>query len=1414
MNEIKHIKPDILFEISWEVCNKVGGIYTVLSSKYESVKKNFSGQHIFIGPDVWKETHENPDFIEDKSLHRLWIDKAEKEGLRFRIGHWNIPGNPVAVLVDFTPLFSEKDKVFASLWETYRLDSLTGGWDYIEPALFGYAAGKVIESFYDFYLTPSDKIVANFHEWMTAAGILYLKKEAPGVGTVFTTHATTLGRSMAGNHLPLYSQLESIEPIETAKKLNVLSKYSLESNAAHHADSFTTVSDITAEECNYLLKKKVDVVTPNGFSGSFAPDVKDIKKKKKESRAKIAKVVEAVLNQKIDDDALIILTSGRYEFFNKGMDAFIDALAILNQNKTLNRQVVGIIAVPGNHAGPRTEVFNRLKNPDFNNPLSNEYVTHNLWDKYNDPVIKRILEKNLNNGAGSKVKILFVPVYMNGTDGIFNMHYYDFLNGFDLTAFPSFYEPWGYTPLESIAFHIPTITTSLAGFGTWVNREYKTPFSSVVVIERTENNYDAFINELARQIRNYLELKKEVFANACKEAFEISKYMHWDKLSSKYWEAYTIALNKAEERSGQVSRKPSIEYIISESKTEETPSWKKFFVRTQVPKELEPLKEISMNLWWCWNYKAEELFISINKDLWEETGHSPVALINRLSFEKMQQLKNDTGFMETLTLVFNDFKAYMAEKKNRPKEKIGYFSMEYGLHESVKIYSGGLGILAGDYLKEASDSNVHLVAIGLMYRYGYFAQNISIFGDQIAESLPQKYTDLPLRPVYKEDGSWVTVELALPGRNLHAKVWKLEVGRIDLYLLDTDIELNTLEDRAITHHLYGGDWDNRFKQELLLGVGGVRLLYELDIRPDIYHLNEGHAAFAGLERLRHLVEKYGMTFSASKEIIRGTSLFTTHTPVPAGHDKFTEDRLRTYIPHYPERLNISWEKFMDLGKIHPGNQNERFSMSVLAANLSQEMNGVSKIHGRVSREMFQDLYKGYFPNELHIGHVTNGVHYATWTSSIFQNFYTAEFGESFVKNQTDPENWKKIYNVSDNSLWQERVKAKNEFVEFVREKYSRDLLRRQENPRYIYQSLEGLVEDALYIGFARRFATYKRAHLLFTNLEKLEAITSNEKMPVRFVFAGKAHPNDKPGQDLIKRVVEISHMPQFIGKIIFLENYDMAVARKLVSGVDIWLNTPTRPLEASGTSGEKAVMNGVLNFSVLDGWWAEGYKKNAGWAIAEAKTYGNQAFQDEMDAEIIYRYFEDEIMPLYFNKDEQGVSKAWVGFIKNNLAGIAPHFTMKRMMDDYFKQFYAKLFARSKMIRNNKYEMAYTIEAWKNEIISKWEHIDIKAVRLPNITMSPINLGEDFNVDVDIFTNGIKPQDIGIEIVLGQKEMDRVKHVHHVQELKLIDTKDTISKYSCLLNLADSGVFDFAFRIFPKSDFLPHRQDFCLVKWV
>ncbi|RKX63530.1 MAG: alpha-glucan family phosphorylase, partial [Tenericutes bacterium] len=684
-----HIKPDVLFECSWEVCNKVGGIYTVLSSKYEAMSNDLGDRYIFIGPDVWKETSDNPDFLEDKTLYRTWVEKLEREGIRIRIGRWNIPGKPVAVLVDFTTLFPKKDEIFANLWETYKLDSLSGGWDYAEPVLFGYAAGMVVESFYNFYLLPSDRIIAHFHEWMTGAGILYLKKEAPQVGTVFTTHATTLGRSITGNELPLYSNLDNIIPDEMAKKLGVVSKHSLEMNAALTADSFTTVSEITARECKAFFGTDNLVITPNGFSASFVPEPGEMKEKRNQSRKNIFKVAQAVLNQPVDSDSLILLTSGRYEFRNKGLDAFIDAVGQINKQDKLKRKVLAVVAVPGNHSGPRKEVLERLSKTDFNHPKTNEYLTHSLYDRYNDPVINKILENNLNNGQDSQMKILFVPVYLNGSDGIFNQDYYEFLIGCDLTIFPSMYEPWGYTPMESIAFRIPTITTNLAGFGSWVEKNYKTPHQSVTIIHREEGNYETVISEITKRITYFANCSEEEFNSARDEAYKVSGNLLWEHLADNYHEAYTTALTKVKGRPEKVERKPITEVTYKDFYAQDIPSWKKFYVRTSIPEELEPLKELSMNLWWCWNHQAEQLFEGIDPDIWTETESNPVALSNRLSYDKLQELKEDPAFIEQLNNVYAEFREYIQAADQKPNESVGYFSMEYGLHESVKIYSGG-----------------------------------------------------------------------------------------------------------------------------------------------------------------------------------------------------------------------------------------------------------------------------------------------------------------------------------------------------------------------------------------------------------------------------------------------------------------------------------------------------------------------------------------------------------------------------------------------------------------------------------------------------------------------------------------------------------------------------------------------------
>ncbi|MDP1621671.1 MAG: alpha-glucan family phosphorylase [Bacteroidales bacterium] len=1407
--------PDYLFEISWEVCNKVAGIYTSIASKAKILGEEFKDNHILIGPDVWKETYQNPEFTEDKFLFKSWREVAEAEGLRIKVGRWNIPGKPAVILVDFTSYFSEKDKIFAHLWEHYKLDSLTGDWDYVEPAFFGYAAGKVIDSFYNFNCSHLDKIIAQFHEWLTGTGILYLKEHVPQVGTVFTTHATVVGRTIATNGLPLYKNLENYNAESIARQFGVTAKFSLEKLAAREADYFTTQSKVTNNECRHFLEKEADLLTPNGFEDSWVPVKEEYAEKRARSRAKMLEVAGAMTGQDYSEDTILLLTSGRYEIRNKGIDIFIDALGLLNKQSGLPQKVVAVIAVSSGTNIPKKYLLDRLKKKDTVPPRSEEYCTHGLAEPDNDFILRKIKANELLNRPEDKVTVIYIPIFLDGKDGIYNLNYYDLLIGFDGTVFPAYYDSWGYSALESLAYHIPSITTSLTGFGQWIKTFLPTAKDCTMVIERNDDNANEVVDKVFKHILNCTtKTEKEIVAARIK-AYEISRSALWKNLIVNYKEAYSHTLEKTAARGDlYAGKQPQILVSALKCAVDIKPEWKKVLIQQRIPENLAGIERLAKNLWWSWNYEGSELFEMINKGRWNRVNYNPIALIESLSFNELQELNADEEFVSKLTKVTSDFDEYMAKASEKSQDQVAYFSMEYGLHDTIKIFSGGLGMLAGDYLKEASDSNYNIVGIGLLYRYGYFTQSLTVYGDQIASYTPQKFTHLPLIPVRDEDGNWLKITFALPGRRMFAKVWRCDVGRVPLFLMDTDIEENEEADRGITHKLYGGDLENRLRQEILLGIGGIRMLDAMGIHPEVFHSNEGHSAFIGLERLRKLIQNEKLTFPQALEIVRSSTLFTTHTPVPAGHDTFPEDLLRRYLSHYPDHMNLKWDQFMNLGRMVEYDVNEKFSMSVLAAKLSQEINGVSRIHGRVTREMFVKLYQGYYPQEIHIGYVTNGVHLPTWTAKSWLQLYHKEFGEGFFNDQSNPEYWKNIHQVDDQKIWTMKLKQKDQMTEYLLQHLYADMTRRHENPKIIFKIKEAVNPKALTIGFARRFATYKRAHLLFSNLDRLSRIVNNIDRPVQFMFAGKAHPNDKAGQDLIKRIFEISHMPEFVGKIFFFENYDIQIAKYLIKGVDIWLNTPTRPLEASGTSGEKAVMNGVVNFSVLDGWWAEGYRPNAGWALQEESTYNSHQFQDELDAETIYSVLEDEIIPIYYDVNEQNVPVKWVSYIKNTISEIAPHFTMKRQLDDYIRQYYSPLFIRSRLMRSKNYEMARHIASWKRKVTRGWESIEVVSVKTPDSTVKPLSLGESFKAEIVLDLNELSGTDIGIEVLFGKKINDEVKEPSFKEEMTLVKVEKNLVSFACDIPINQAGVYDFVFRMSPKNPMLPHRQDFNLVKWI
>ncbi len=844
-------------------------------------------------------------------------------------------------------------------------------------------------------------------------------------------------------------------------------------------------------------------------------------------------------------------------------------------------------------------------------------------------------------------------------------------------------------------------------------------------------------------------------------------------------------------------------------------NWKEIVVSSHVPDRLIKLQELSHNLWWVWNPEATELFTDIDPKLWEETKGNPIVMREKLSYEKFEALEADPAFLERLDKVYKDYQDYVHAPIDTTKPSVAYFSMEYGLCNILKIYSGGLGMLAGDYLKEASDCNVDMTAIGFLYRFGYFTQNLSMEGQQLALYEPQNFGSLPIEPVKDEHGNQIQVEVPYPNRIIYANVWKVAVGRVSLYLLDTDNDKNSELDRPITYQLYGGDWENRLKQEILLGIGGILTLKRLGIEKQVYHTNEGHAALINLQRLVDLITEKGLTFNQAMEVVRSSSLYTVHTPVPAGHDSFDEGLFGKYMGSYPAKLGINWDELMDLGRENPGDSSEKFSMSNFACRTCQEVNGVSWLHGKVSQEMFQNLWKGYMPEELHVSYVTNGVHLSTWTASEWQRLYDKVFSSNFRKEQSNLKVWEGIYSVSDEEIWKTRTTLKNKLISYIKNQINDTWLKNQGDPAMIVSTLEKINPNALMIGFGRRFATYKRAQLLFTDIERLSKIVNNPLYPVQFIYTGKAHPADGAGQDLIRKIIQISRMPEFQGKIIFLENYDMQLAKRLISGVDIWLNTPTRPLEASGTSGQKAEMNGVLNFSVLDGWWLEGYIQGAGWALTEKQTYNNEAYQDQLDAATIYSLLENEIIPLYFAKNSKGYSPEWIEYIKNSIAKIAPRFTTKRMLDDYINRFYLKLSIRHERMMADNFKKAKELVAWKEKMAASWDNIELLELNIPESLYndSTVNSKHHITALIDVKTPDCK--DIGVELVVtyhdDQKNED---HILDTDEFEIVKTEGTRLTFQLEYRLTKAGSFRYGFRMFPKNEELPHRQDFNYVRWL
>ncbi len=1408
------------FEVSWEVCNKVGGIYTVVSSKALQAVEVFDDNYYLLGPDLGN----NAEFEESneecfESIRAL----LAKNNFQCRLGRWNIPGKPKTILVSF------KDKVNSNqllyeLWNQYGVDSMTGGWDYAEPVMFSTMCGEIISAIYNAEIAPQNgKAVAHFHEWMCGAGLLHVKKHAPQVGTVFTTHATMLGRAMAGTGCDIYKQIHQINPIREAANHNITAKCSMERISAREADCFTTVSSITAKEASVLLARTPDVLTLNGLDMRVIEDYSSDRSEVLPFRKHLKEVVGTLLRRELPEKVRLLLASGRYEFRNKGLDIFLKSLAKVNEAlRGSDTQVVVLLTVMGGHTGVNQAAISG----DINQkpPRGGNWLTsHNVYDAPNDPIINTCLSLGLDNSPENNVQVVFVPAQLNGSDGFINLTYEETLSACDLGVFPSWYEPWGYTPQESVAWSVPTVTTDLSGFGMWTRQTQaeKGISGGVFVVPREHRTYEQVLDDLYNVLMKTVSQSDEDLLQARKDARNLSNYFTWKKFYPFYQDAYLRALDGAEDRDKtRQGFSEDIKHVLK-AKSSVTPVLRTFTAISSLPARLKRIYELADNMWWCWQAEAFEFFASIDKNLWEKSEHNPLNLLANVSSEHLEELSHDSVFLERMDRLLEKFDSYMLQSPQSlddtvdMQKPIAYFSTEYGIFENLPIYSGGLGVLSGDHLKSASDLNIPLVAVGLLYKNGYFSQKIAPDGSQLAIYKENDFSTMAMERVMKKDGELAEVVIDLPGRRLHAQIWLVKVGRIKLYLLDTDLPSNTVEDRKTTAQLYVGDRDCRLRQEILLGMGGVKALNLLGYEPSVYHMNEGHSAFLILERIREIMHE-GNSFEVASEAVRGSCVFTTHTPVDAGNERFSQELMERYFTDYANSIGLPFQRFLDMGRIIGNNRNV-FEMTVLALNYSFKSNGVSKLHGDVSRSMWQDAWKGYSRPEVPIGSVTNGIHVASYVSQPMASLLDKTLGDGWADLSPEADVWEKIYEIPSQKLWDIKRMEKDKLLRAI-DKGLANFFTTMNVPLSAQNTMRaGLTNsNALIIGFARRFAPYKRANLLFAEPKRLQRLINDSRRPVIFVFAGKAHPADQQGIDIMKEIVKYTLDERFIGHVYFMEDYSLAVSRLLTRACDVWLNTPYRPNEASGTSGMKLSVNGGVNLSISDGWWCEGFNEKNGWTIGPvvSSLEGIEEQASYQDADSLYRKLEDDVVPLYYDRDAHGVPLGWLEVSKNAMRTLTPEFSSHRMVDEYYKDYYLPAAQRKKVLFENNLEKSRKVSDWKHHVAHTFSSVNIEEVVFEGVGNDVLYVGQEIRISVTVGVGDYNCEDLRVELVIGHSDAHEFTEKPRVVALEYKERLENGKLvYTGKFSVKENGRHSFGVRAVPYCEDLTSPIDTRLVIW-
>lgn len=1405
-----------LFEVSWEVCNKVGGIYAVVSSKILEALAAFGENYFLLGPDLGN----NPDFEEtDEPCWQELRQETDRRNLSCRFGRWNIPGRPKVILVGYRDRYDQSQLLF-SLWNRYGVDSISGGWDYVEPVMFSTACGEVIEAACKALHIPADgPALAHFHEWMCGGGLLYLKTNAPYVGTVFTTHATMLGRSMAGSGFDIYKQMHQINPKHEAGAYNITAKCSMETASAREADCFTTVSRITADEAGVFLGRTPDVLTLNGLDLRVIPDYSRDRSLAAASRQRLLEAAGRLLRRRLPEDTRIFLVSGRYEYHNKGIDVFLDALGMVNTALSQSQSnVLALCAVMGGHSGVNADA---VSGDPAKLPGQGGFwiSSHHVYNQPNDPILNACQRLGLDNRPENHVQVIFDPALLDGKDGFLNMRYEEVLAACDLGVFPSWYEPWGYTPQESAAHAVPTVTTDLSGFGMWV-RSSQRDKNGVTIICRRQTSYDATAASLRDVLLQYASLPEEQMQEHRHMVRHVAEGCSWEQFFPYYVQAYGLALDKARQRSSQPAGGSTTLTRVLAATMSTTPNLHSFTALTSLPPAIGRLRELAHNLWWSWHPECHYLFSALNEEEWERSNHNPIATLEKATRARLIIVAHEQSYLRLYNQTMAAFDAYMAETPQSfgpltPQQPLAYFSTEYGLSECLPIYSGGLGVLSGDHLKSASDLNIPLVAVGLLYKNGYFRQIIDKNGDQTPVYPENDFATLPIEQVKDQDGKPREIYLQMPGRRLHVQIWLVRVGRINLYLLDTNLPSNTAEDRKITARLYEADRDIRLRQEILLGRGGVSMLRALDIRPAAYHMNEGHSAFLIFERIRLLMQENGLSFEEAGEVVRGSTLFTTHTPVDAGNERFSLESMEAYFKPYIQTVGISWQTLVNMGRFE-GSERNVFEMTVLALKYSMKANGVSALHGVVSRHMWQEGWQGVPVAEIPIFSVTNGIHVPSYAGPAMRPLLQKHLGEGWQELTPDDQKWTRIADIPDADLWTARQTQKKHLLEAIRSSLP-EFFKKFAIPYEKQQEMTSrLTPETLVIGFARRFAPYKRATLLFADVDRLARILEKSGQPVIFVFAGKAHPADGQGIGLIRELFQHMLSPRFFGKIFFIEDYSLAVSRLMVQGCDVWLNNPRRPYEACGTSGQKVAVNGGLNLSVADGWWCEGYNGTNGWTIGPLVAKGSLGPEqsDYDDAASLYSLLEDKVIPLYFERDADNRPHNWLLRVRKAMQTLIAQYSSHRMLRDYLSDYYIPAATSHQEIRSNHYALARHLSQWKQDVNVRFGSVQMDTIRIEGIKEDSLLDGQSLHVAVTVHPGSMKLDELLVQLVAGPGDGSTFTETPDVVEMQPeSEGVDGTMTFVCTYTPSRSGIHVYGVRVMPCTEGLSSPLETRLVLW-